>query len=279
MDYGYPIRNLFIGLLDYWIIEHYSHLFFEFEMIFLVNLLLHEVSKCEDILPCSLLIIDEEVPMSITHFHSPDPQSLQSCIIDKLPCWEWFWVFEKWSTWESWWLLHLANSLDIRGSKFTIFCILIGWDVEEYRYDKISFIALQDTIPIDIMHLIVRIDLDHSCLEIEDLCLDEQIRHLDTETPSIPDTGSSHRSRESYPWYEDRYPIVLIESECEYCTDLSTMHSDICASMIFEGFTIATISIPHDNPLIHIEGKETIRSTSDDHHRDSLFPSECCYDG
>ncbi len=64
-------------------------------MIFLVNFLLHEVSKCEDILPRSLLIIDEEVPMSITYFHSPDPQSLQSCIIDELPCREGFWVFEK----------------------------------------------------------------------------------------------------------------------------------------------------------------------------------------
>lgn len=70
----------------YWIIDHYSHFFLEFEMVFLMDLRLHEISECEDIVPGSFLIIDEEVPMSITHSYSADSESLQSRIIDELAC-------------------------------------------------------------------------------------------------------------------------------------------------------------------------------------------------
>lgn len=47
---------------------------------------LYEVFESYDILPRSFLIVDEEVPMSLTHSHSPDTSSLETCLIDELPC-------------------------------------------------------------------------------------------------------------------------------------------------------------------------------------------------
>ena len=66
-------------------IRHDSHFIFELYVILGRDSLSDEITKCDDILPRSLLIIDEEVPVLFTDLHSADTSSLESRLVDETP--------------------------------------------------------------------------------------------------------------------------------------------------------------------------------------------------
>lgn len=142
---------------------------------------LYEITKSEDILPGSLLIIDEKVSMLLTDLHSSDTCSFESCFIDELTCregelliihtelwidpegsWCEFWIFEKTATRYPCRLFYFSDCLDITRREMTVFFILEWRDIEEHRYDKFFLIALQYAPTIDVLYIFSRIGLDMS---------------------------------------------------------------------------------------------------------------------
>jgi hypothetical protein len=66
-----------------------AHFFMEGYTILLLHSGYYDIPEGEDVLPGSLLVIDEEVPMAVTHDDTSYASSLQSCFFDELastPC-------------------------------------------------------------------------------------------------------------------------------------------------------------------------------------------------
>ncbi len=263
-------------------------------MFFLYSFL-HEIAKCEDILPGTFLIIQEKIPMPFTHMDSTDSCSLQSCLIDEFPCRERLDVSslsyeilmttdkcvilfqeritEKWSTRKSWWLLESTKCLEI------CWCICLvgaslGWDIEEHVDDKISLIPFEYTFTVAIVYIYISHDSLLPRIDIEYRRFDEEILHLEPETPRISDTRTTHRPWKSDPRYERRYAIVLIELACEHGRDLTTLDTDKSLLIMFVWLAVASETIMDEYPFIPIESKKTVRPSSDDDYRKPYLACE-----
>lgn len=267
------------------------------DVVFFSYGLLDQITKCDDILPCSFLIIDEEIPMSFTHMDTTDPCALESSIIDKFSCTErpyipsftdkmffssdpvmiflHFWILEKWSTRKSWWLLEPTKCLKIGWSIWLIFIGSFRWDIEKHIDHKKSFIPLQNALTIFVLHISIVIYLHLPWLKIEDTCLDEEISHLETKTSSIPDTGSTHRSRKSHPRNKGRNPIILVQFRRKSSHNLSALDPDMLPSITILRLSISSETIVYENPFKNIKCKKTIRPSTNDNYRKIWFLGKC----
>lgn len=147
-------------------------------------------------------------------------------------------IFEKTPTRKSWWLFEFAQRLEI-GWRIRLILSSFRRDIEEHVDDEVAFISLEDAFSVGIVHIGATIVKDFSCIEIEHLCLHEEILHLEPETSSISDTGSAHRPRKPYPGYQRRYTVALIEFHRECGRELSTLDADVFPSIVIIGFTVS----------------------------------------
>lgn len=259
---------------------------------------LYEIFESYDILPRSFLIIDEEVPMSLTHSYSPDTSSLEPCLVDEFACWERLGmspltcqvlmssdefvvftetrIFKKTPTRKSWRLFEFAQRLEI-GWCVRLVLSSLRRDVEEHIDDEVAFISLEDAFSVVIVHISTTIVNDFSCIEIEHLRFHEEILHLEPEASSISDTGSAHRPRESYPGDQRRYTVALIEFHRECGRELSTLDADVFPSIVIIGFTVSWEAIMYEDAIIFIEGKKTVRPSSDQDDWKSCLSREPIY--
>lgn len=269
----------------------------EVDIIFFENCLLDMITKSKDILPSSFLIIDKKVSMSLTHMDATNSHAFESSIIDELPCTErpyisfftdktlfstdplmeffHFRILEKWSTWKSWWLLESTKCLEISRSIRLVFICSFRWYIEKHIDHKKSFITLQDTLTIIIVEIFIGECFCLSCMEIEYICLDEKIGHLETKTPSISDTSSSHCSRKSYPRNQSRNTIVLIQF-CRKCRrDFSALDSNVFSSITIVWLSISSETIVYKYPFEYIKSKKTICPSSYNNNWKSRLFREC----